>query len=252
MAAVTENPDGKKEQRTCRGDLSGAYRLYRTTHAVHIRGLRSTDSTLRQLLPHLKHIDRDALIVELACGSGELLDAMRQRGYRRVVGVDASADQVGASAAGPDTIVLGDAAEYLRGLTEKPSAILAVDFLEHLDTVALVDLTTLVHNSLATGGLFAARLPNPQAPFGGAIAFGDITHQSVLAPLAAQQLFRIAGFSEIDVVALPPDVYGVKTLVRRVLWHIQQAAFRAMFSIESGRGTQTVFSMNYLVLGRKC
>lgn len=230
--------------------MERAYDKYRSTHSNHLRSDGVTEETLYQLLPLLGG-RRNQRIVELGCGGGELLSALMGRGYNDVIGVDFSPEQVESAAQLGIAVVAGDAESFLRDLEGPPGVILAIDLLEHIDLEELLDLVQCSFDRLTTGGLLIARLPNPQSPFGGAVAFGDLTHRTHLAPTAAQQLLRLAGFSEIVVLPCAPAPAGWRRSVRQLLWKGQQRLFRAMFSIESGLDTQTVFSMNFLVVGRK-
>lgn len=243
---MTPAPAGRKVEES----VHRAYGRYRSTHADHITGMRAVDTTMQQLAPHLPP-ERDGLVVELGCGNGELIAALRARGFSSVVGVDASPEQVAAARELGVDVQFGDATDFVKNLSTPASLVLAMDFLEHLDREDLIDLCDAVSLKLEPGGLFIARLPNPQAPFGGSIAYGDITHRSHLAPLAALQLGRLVGFDDINIFPAPPAVFGWRTRARHLIWQAQQTVFRAMFAVESGLNTQRVFSLNYIFVARK-
>lgn len=230
--------------------MKRAYDQYRTTHADFLRGPRATAENLHQLLGLLEPYKGGA-ILEIGCGGGELIAALRNIGFSNVIGVDGSEEQVSAAKASGIPVMFGDVTEFLMKTENLFDVILAIDLLEHLEAEDLLDTTLSAFDCLAPGGIFVARLPNPQSPFGGAIAFGDLTHRTHLAPSAALQLFRLSGFLEIEILPCSPAPAGWRRYVRRKLWRVQQRVFRLMFSIESGLKTQTVFSLTYLTVGRK-
>lgn len=227
-----------------------AYERYRTTHIVDRWSSRHALETVDQIRAHLPS-ERDELIVELGCGSGELLELLHAAGYERLLGVDWSVEQLAEAERRGVAVRQGDARDIVRNLDEQAAAFLAIDFLEHLEVDAILELLDAAAKKLRNAGTFIARVPNPQSPFGGAFMFGDITHRSVLAPSALLQLLRLAGFDSVVIEPAAPSPFGFRSRVRRLLWGIQQRVFRFAFQIETGAGTEPVLSLNYIAIARR-
>lgn len=225
--------------------MDRAYDNYRVSHVEHIMSERALPTTLRQLRPLLP--PKGGQLLELGCGSGELLSALRSDGFADAKGADSSTDQVREAQRRGVDVVQQDLLEFLQEGKADTDVIIAIDVLEHMSKEKLIDVLEAVYARLRPGGIFIARVPNPQCPFGGAIGFGDVTHQTLLAPLAMQQVLRLANLLPETLIAASPGRFGWRSSIRFVLWLAQQRIFRFMFEIESGAGTQTTFSLNYLV-----
>src|SRR5690349_110334 len=101
------------------------YERYATSKGPH--GAASTEWWERKYLPLLRGIDQQARVLEIGCGSGELLAFLQSRGFLNAHGIDISPEQVAlARARGVDAEV-GDALRT----SGSYALIIAVDVLEH-------------------------------------------------------------------------------------------------------------------------
>jgi len=75
--------------------------------------------------------------------------------------------------------------------------VVAFDVIEHWDTAELIDNFRHVRALLAPGGLFLARFPNGQSPFGRVFQHGDFTHKSTLTTYKIEYLAEV---SDLDIV----------------------------------------------------
>lgn len=195
--------------------------------------------------------DRDARILDLGCGYGALLHALRCRGYKNLEGVDASAEQVEAAGnLGVEEVIRGEASEHLRGLPdESRQVILAIDLLEHLgrgDAVALAEESRRV---LTSEGNFVVHVPNALGPFGPAVRWADLTHEIAFTSESARQMLRIAGFSHVEVDPDPPVVHGPASLFRRIIWTAGTWPLRLLHAAESGR-LDAILTRNLFAVAR--
>ena len=104
--------------------------------------------------PHLP-LDRNAKILDLGCGNGAFVYYLQQRGYNQVTGVDVSVQQIEeGKTLGIQSILLGDAKEFLSNNMSQFDCIIARDVIEHFTRQEAFDLISMICDSLRSGGKF--------------------------------------------------------------------------------------------------
>ena len=136
-------------------------------------------------------------LLEVGFGNGSLLAWARSQGAR-VSGLEHDAGMCEAGRrAGFD--VAGTSLVELANRGERYDLVVAFDVLEHWDGTELVANFAAVRTLLAEGGLFVARFPNGQSPFGRVYQHGDFSHKSTLSTYKIEYLARLGG---LDVVRI--------------------------------------------------
>ena len=161
--------------------------------------LESGEHYRRRLIARHFPERRDAAILDLGCGHGNLLHLAHQAGYSRAWGVDRSPEQVQEAARlGIAGVREGDLLETMAAQPDRSlEAMIAFDVLEHLTRDELLDVADHAARVLAPGGRFLLHVPNGGAPFGGQILWGDLTHERAFTPQSLAQLLRPAGFASV-------------------------------------------------------
>jgi SAM-dependent methyltransferase len=167
-------------------------------------------------------------------------------------GIDASPEQVAiARSSGLPEVELGDFHIRLRSTPAFWDAIVATDVLEHLTKQELLCTMDDVHWALKPGGRLIARVPNAVSPVGGAVMYGDLTHETWFTAQSAIQLAKVAGFSSVDVFACTPAVHGVKSFMRAVVWSTYSGVLKLGLAAETGRWRGHVVTQNLIVVAHK-
>jgi len=136
-------------------------------------------------------------VLEIGFGEGAFLAWARAQGAR-VAGLERDAGMIAAArSAGFEARHVSGAVPDFPGRTF--DIVVAFDVLEHVPRTALVDTMRAVGGMLRPRGLFLARFPNGQSPFGRVHQHGDLTHESVLSPAIAGQLAALAGLDLVRV-----------------------------------------------------
>lgn len=134
-------------------------RLYRSAPADNSWGLArdSLRPTFRRYLaPTLPHVPERALAVDVGCDAGLMLDAFREAGFRRVVGVEPSPRAAGALAA-----ARSDGIELIEGVYREESfpagSVSLLSFIHVLDhLVEPLESLSIARKHLADDGILTA------------------------------------------------------------------------------------------------
>ncbi len=207
------------------------------------------DQVVRRHFP----ADRTTPVLDLGCGAGTLLAAAQAAGYARLMGVDVSPEQVARARELGIEVRPGDLLETLRDLPEASQGVVtAFDVLEHFTKDEIVPFVDGVYRVLRPGGRWILHLPNGASPFGGAIRYGDFTHELAFTPKSLRQLLVSSGFSDIQCFEDRPVVHGVKSAARRVVWTGIRTLLRLYLAAETGDlGRNAVLSQNLLAVARR-
>ncbi len=234
-------------------------RIYR--HYVHARGESLAPATVAGFAPRAatlrrlirKHLpaDRTTSILDLGCGHGALIYFLSQAGYRNVVGVDVSPEQVAeASKLGIEGIREGDLLETLQNLpNHSQDVVIAFDVIEHFTKDELLPFVDEVLRVLKPGGRWLIHAPNGESPFVGAIRYGDMTHEQSFTRVSLAQLLLSSGFSRLECHESGPVPVGMKSTVRWMLWHGIRLLLRVWAAAETGDlGRDVIYTRNLLAV----
>jgi glycosyltransferase involved in cell wall biosynthesis/SAM-dependent methyltransferase len=170
---------------------SGPGERYRLFEDV-FRGSRDRVAALVE--PYVELLAGRGPVLDVGCGRGELLEALRAEGIDGSgVDTDAAMAEI-ARQAGLD-VTVADAVEHLRGLPEGSlGAVTAIHVIEHLDPAHLQDLMTVAGSRLRPGGLFVAETINPHAGAALKTFWVDLTHRHPIFPEVALILAAATGY----------------------------------------------------------
>ncbi len=220
------------------------YARYVTTHTR--TGCSRGTSDEPQPVPFIERLvrrhfpaNRDVRILELGCGSGELIAYLHAQGYCHVTGVDTSTEQVAlARGLGRETI---EQADVFDALHQRPSSsldvVVAFDVVEHLSKPEVLPLFEEVCRVVAPGGRFLIHTINGESPFFGRIRYGDFTHEVAFTSRSMRQLLLYAGFTRIDSYEDTPVVHGLTSFGRAFLWQVIRSALRIVLASTRDRLT---------------
>jgi SAM-dependent methyltransferase len=223
------------------------YRGYVSTFKYGADGTAETTAAWRdhKYLPLLKDLDRDAPILELGCGSGELLAYLGQRGFSCAQGIDISAEQVDLAHSRGVRAELADALEYLAVHPEDFDAILAVDVLEHFSRDELLNLARLVASALRPGGRLIVQTANGAGLFPRQVIYGDLTHVTILTPESLGQLLHAVGLQDLTFYETGPIPIRLRGKLDVALWAAIKRAANVVRSIETGK-RQAIWTENFI------
>lgn len=148
---------------------------------------------------------RDAPVLDIGCGRGELLELLRESGLIGH-GVDSNEILVRRCHDAKLDVVSSDAIEYLKSLPEGSlGGVTAIHLIEHLEFPRLVMMLDAALRALRAGGVAIFETPNPENLIVGSCNFWyDPTHLRPLPPEAVRFLAEARGFARARLERLHP------------------------------------------------
>ena len=201
----------------------------------------------RRFLPE----DRSAHILDIGCGDGAFLEALRSIGYSNVDGVDVSPSQVQAAAQrGVRGVIHRAAIDHLREHHREYALITAFSILEHHTREELFELLDAIRDALLPEGQLIGVVPNAKGLFGAHVRFGDVTHELSFTPGSVTQVCAVAGFDPPTVLEHGPIVHGPASAVRWLVWQLFRAVLLTARVAESGDTRWPVFTQDLVFVAR--
>lgn len=205
------------------------------------------DGYLKGLLPP----EKDAPILDVACGSGQLLYFLKQRGYTNLHGVDLSPEQVELSRQVLANVVEGDAIEYLLAHPSEFQLILSLDIVEHFTKDEILSFLEACFAALRPGGRLILQTTNAESPWGNTFRYGDLTHELSFSPACLMNLLSIMGFSSVRAFEAGPVPHGPVSSIRWLLWQIVRLILIAYNYVEMATKGSGVYTRVFWATGCK-
>lgn len=229
------------------------YSSYYTSHTKHLYGEKSLEKINRQFPVYeyyfSKHLptDKNVSIIDLGCGSGEFVYWL-STGYKNVEGIDLSKEliEIGSSLGIPN-IHCKDIFDFLAANEKRIDVIIMRDVLEHFDKDRTYKLVSMIYNNLSENGSVILQVPNGQSPFVGKILYGDYTHHQAFTESSIHQLFKSAGFRQINIFEVTPVPKNVIGIMRLGMWKILRTLLKITQQIATG-DSSGYFSQNLIAV----
>lgn len=204
------------------------------------------------LAPILTGTPRTGPVLDLGCGAGVVLHAMKTLGFQDLTGVDTSPEQIALARQAGYRVEQQDLFDFLRARPENYySAILMFDVIEHLYRDEILELMDLIFARLRGGGVFVAHCPNGDSPLAGSIFAGDLTHVTLLNACSARCLCDLAGltdFSAHEHLGASADLAG---RARAAAWQLVRLGLRMANLAETGSGGSNILTRQFFFKARK-
>lgn len=173
-----------------------------------------------RLPKHLKKIlpeDESAEILDIGCGFGQTLLALKKEGYTRLRGVDISEEAVTAcSRQGIDAVLISSLEKFCTSSEKKFDFIIMSHVLEHLEKPDIIPTLRLIRmNLIRKGGALIVMVPNAQSNTGCYWAYEDFTHHTLFTAGSLYFVLKSAGFESVEF--LDPDGLEGSILVIKLL-----------------------------------
>ncbi len=175
----------------------------------------SDESVAAKLVDYLPIFAGATDVVDLGCGRGEFLAALRSAGVR-ARGVDTNDAMVAVARENGLEVTKGDALGYVAALPgESIGGVIATQVIEHLDPAYLVRLLEALSRTLRRGAPIVLETINPACWYAFFSSYiRDLTHVRPVHPETLQYLLRASGFERVEIRyrAPLPDHVKLKTV----------------------------------------
>lgn len=208
---------------------------------------RSYNYYLRNWLPK----NKNASIVDVACGSGKLLYFFKNKHYQNITGVDISPEQVKLARQVSLTVDEADVLDWLGAHPSTFDLITGLDIIEHLDKSEVLRFIEACYLALKPGGRFVLQTPNAESLWEGSLRHGDFTHELSFTPNLLLRLLKLSGFQDIEVRETGPIPWGysLTSTMRYLIWQFIRMGLKLWNLAEIGRTGSGVFTRVFLVTG---
>lgn len=165
------------------------------------------------------NLPKEAKILEIGCGWGGLLKALRDEGYEDIRGCDLSSQQIDFAKrkGGLNNVKVSDAVTYLTEQKTKFDIIFMIDVLEHLELDESIKVIKIVKEKLVEGGSLVIQVPNGLS-FVQVCFFSDITHKRAYTPVSMKQILKLCGFEKFNHYEPVNKVKGWKLKIANLLY----------------------------------
>jgi cyclopropane fatty-acyl-phospholipid synthase-like methyltransferase len=210
---------------------------------------RAYDHYLRGWLPR----DKGAAVAELACGRGNMLHFLQERGYINLEAVDLSPEQANLARQVLPSVKEGDAIAFLEAHKSQFDLIIALDLIEHLKKDEVLRFLDAAYNAMVPGASLILQTPNAGSPWFGTMRYNDFTHEVCFNANSLMRLLRLAGFQEVQFRETAPVPWGYSWLstLRSAAWQVLRAGLTCWDIIETGAAREGLYTRNFLARARK-
>ena len=162
--------------------------------------------------------ERTTPALDVGCGFGFALRALRAAGFSDLRGIEVSSQQAAiARRGGFEVSVVTDTVDFLRRHSRNFGVILLLDVLEHIPVPEQLELMRAIREALIPGGRVIVTVPNANSPVATRWRYIDFTHYSSFTEHSLHFVLGNAGFCDIQI----DNEKGIGTFPKR-LWRKEQ------------------------------
>ncbi len=157
---------------------------------------------LRTLRSHLPP-DRTVPVIDIGCGMGFTLEALKRCGFGNLSGVEYDEGQVAACRKlGLDVALSRNTSLFLRERAGSYGLAVCLDVLEHIPIPEQLDFAQSIGQALRPGGRLLLTVPNASASLAPRWRFNDWTHSSAFTEDSLEYVLAAAGFHDIQIAGV--------------------------------------------------
>jgi cyclopropane fatty-acyl-phospholipid synthase-like methyltransferase len=209
----------------------------------------------KRMLPYFPP-DRNVKILDIGCGMGFLLNALKGAGYINISGIDVDEHQVmSCRKKGLDVTRTSDTAGFLEEHAGEFDVITAFDVLEHIPPDHQIAFVRSVSTALKTKGVFMATVPNATSALASRNRYIDYTHHVLFTEVSLDFVLYNGGFRNIGIRPMEYVIYSfsLKSIIHRLMLGFFRGWRRMEMIAELGTtwGKRVPLTFNLLAIAMK-
>jgi len=225
-------------------------RHYQNWHADTLEHIARMTSFYRSHILHHFPKQKDIALLDIGCGMGFLLLALKSEGYSNIKGIDVDKGQVeSCQKKGLVVELVEDTIAYLNQNQGKFDVISAFDVLEHIPSEVQISFARAVKEALKPEGVFIATVPNANSYLASRNRYIDYTHYVLFTEISLDFVLYNAGYKKIDIQGMDFVHFSLSPF-RFLHWLLFKTArfsrrinFIAELGIQQGRSVPLSFNL---------
>lgn len=143
--------------------------------------------------------DKNAPILDVGCGFGQMLMRLKDAGYSKIKGIDIGNESVDfCRKSGLDVVQIQSIKEFSELSQQRFQLILMSHVLEHIPKDEVIENLMAIRGMLLPGGSFIVMVPNAQSATGVYWMYEDYTHYQLFTAGSLIYVLKSAGFQSIE------------------------------------------------------
>lgn len=188
--------------------------LYKNLNKFDESAFKRNAKTISQIYSKSLPKNRSALILDLGCGPGYFVYALKTMGYTNVEGIDTSEQQVAIAKGYGLNVIQCDLFEFFLDKNQQYDVIIATDILEHLTKNEIIELLDIANKALRPEGIFICAVPNASSPFGTRLRYVDLTHEVGFTEETLKEIFEVTNFKVSHISGEKVRPRTIKAVIR--------------------------------------
>jgi len=205
-------------------------------------GVAESDAFRADWLPRLPG-QRDARILEIGYGLGDVLDLLKEHGYTRYEGVDVDRECYEYCVPRHPVFVSADVRAFLEAAKATYDAILMKEVLGFIPPDEVTSYLRTVRQALAPGGTLVLQSFNAALFTSYYTRSNDAGYRAAYTEHSLRQVLVAAGFEHVTIEGNRSTKTGARAIVYGAARSAWVSALRLVFLLERGRGNNpTIYS----------
>lgn len=209
--------------------------LYNNVNRFDESAFKQYARTYAQIYSRFLPQNRSAKILDVGCGPGYFVYALKTMGYTNVEGIDTSEQQVAIAKGYGLNVTQFDLFEFLLDKNQQYDVIIATDILEHLTKNEIVELLDIANKTLRPEGIFICAVPNANSPFATRLRYIDLTHELSFTEESLREIFEVTNFRVFHIGGEKVKPRTIKAVIRYVMSAFLKFVWKLFMIAELGR-----------------
>ena len=178
-------------------DYSIHYSIY---HNQSKESNEESTQYMKSVLHSYMNVSTDSKILDIGCGFGFALLALKEMGFNNVEGLEISQEQADVCIKhGLKVTVDNNSIEWLLKRKNEFDVVILFDVLEHIPVDKQIDFVRAIYFALKSGGKILVQVPNANSILSSRWRYIDYTHFSSFSENSLYFVLKNAGFENINI-----------------------------------------------------